>query len=386
MYNLQTFPPRGGNHVHALELIHGFIEAGHEVLVFDDTTAPGVQNYDSDTPGALEAFANACEVLYIRIDGRELGRWPQAADAIALVGNKPVVWEINAPANETLAFSWLGGKRTGVKESWFRKLRRGVHAARKMPGIRKEEKLRRALAGRVDAAICVSTALGRYARDSLGIENVMVLPNGGPLIPSEEIERRCAQRTNKAFTVFYSGSAIYPWQGLDFLAGAVSLAQSRAPDIRFVLAVNQRTECLPGGPNVEIREGLDREGILDAICCADACVALHPQYDWSPYGFHGSPMKLFEYMACMRPVVTSNRGQMAELIEHGENGLLCSDSAEDILQQFIKLKDAPELAARMGRSGWNLIQQDMNWKNNAKKTLDVFERLRIGKPAPTGVA
>ncbi len=375
MYNLQVFPPRGGNHVHALELTKGFIEAGHEVLVFDDPSVPGAQNYESDTPGALEAFADTCDVLYIRIDGRELGRWPEAADAMGMVGNKPVVWEINAPANETLAFSWLGGKRTNVKESWFRKLKRGVHAARKMLGIRKEEKLRRALAGRVDAAICVSTALGRYAKDSLGIENVMVLPNGGPLIPREEIERRRSQRTSKAFTVFYSGSAIYPWQGLDLLAGAISLAQSRAPDIRFVLAVNQRTEYLPDGPNVEIREGLNRESILDSICCADACVALHPEYPWSPYGFHNSPMKLFEYMACMRPVITSNRGQMAELIAHGKNGLLCSDSAEDILQQFIRLRDHPGLAKSMGLSGWNLIQQEMNWKINAEKTIFLFDKL-----------
>ncbi len=377
MYNLQAFPPRGGNHVHAFELTQGFIKAGHQVLVVDDPTMPGVQNYSSNIPGALKAFANTCEVLYIRIDARYLGQWPQVAECMTLVGNKPVVWEVNAPSNETLAFSWLGGKRAGVKESRVRKLQRWVHASRKVPGIRKEEKLRRSLASRVDAAICVSSALANYARVGLGIENVMLLPNGGPLISQEEIERRSAKRTNKGFTVFYSGSAIYPWQGLDFLAEAVKLAQSRALDIRFVLAVNQRTDLLPSGSNVEIREGLDREGILDAICCADACVALHPEYGWSPYGFHGSPMKLFEYMACIRPVVTSNRGQMAELIEHGKDGLLCADSAEDILQQFITLMDTPELAVRLGRSGWELIQRDLNWKMNVSKTLNIFHQISI---------
>ncbi|MDZ7759339.1 MAG: glycosyltransferase family 4 protein [Desulfovermiculus sp.] len=244
-----------------------------------------------------------------------------------------------------------------------------------MPGIRREEKLRRSLASKVDAAICVSTALANYATDGLGIRNVMVLPNAGPLISQEEIEDRQAKRSHKAFTVFYSGSAMYPWQGLDILAGAINLAQSQAPDIRFVLAVNQRTEYLPGGPNVEIREGLNRESILDSICCADACVALHPEYPWSPYGFHNSPMKLFEYMACMRPVVTSNRGQMAELITNGESGLLCSDVVGDILQHFIQLRDQPELAKSMGLSGWNMIQQDMNWENNASKTLSLFHHL-----------
>lgn len=386
MYNLQAFPPRGGNHVHALELVQGFLEAGHQVLVVDDPTMPGAENYDSHSSEALRAFCNAIDVLYIRIDARYLSEWPALAECMAIVaGHKPIVWEINSPANETLAFSWLGGKRAGVGESWLKGIKRRLHATRKLAGIKREEKLRKELCTNVDAAICVSSALGRYASQALGIGNVKVLPNGGPLISEEEITRRESQRVDNAFTVFYSGSAIYPWQGLDFIAKVVVRAQSRAPDIRFVLAVNQRTEYLPAGPNVEIREGLNREGILDSICCADACVALHPDYPWSPYGFHNSPMKLFEYMACMTPVVTSNRAQMAEIIRHGENGLLCDDTADNILDQLIRLRDDPDLAARLGRAGWDLIQQDMSWKHNANKTLELFQRLTENRSA-IGVA
>lgn len=376
MYNLQAFPPRGGNHVHALELVQGFLGAGHQVLVVDDPSMPGAENYQSTDPGFLQDFCKAIDVLYIRIDARYLSDWPSVSECMAMVaGYKPIVWEINSPANETLAFSWLGGKQAGVKESLIKGVKRRLHAFRKLAGIRHEEKLRKELCRNVDAAICVSSALGRYARDALAITNVKVLPNGGPLISEEEIKRRQSAREEKAFTVFYSGSAIYPWQGLDFIANAILRAQSRAPDIRFVLAVNQRTESLPAGPNVEIREGLNRDGILDSICCSDACVALHPDYQWSSYGFHNSPMKLFEYMACMTPVVTSNRAQMAELINHGENGLLCDDSADGILDQLIRLKDDPELAARLGRVGWNMIQREMSWKHNSNTTLALFQQL-----------
>lgn len=386
MYNLQAFPPRGGNHVHALELVQGFLEAGHQVLVVDDPTMPGAENYDSLSSEALRAFCDAIDVLYIRIDARYLSEWPAVAECMAMVaGHKPIVWEINSPANETLAFSWLGGKRAGVRESWLKGIKRRLHATRKLAGIKREEKLRKELCTNVDAAICVSSALGRYASEALGIRNVKVLPNGGPLISQEEIARRESQRVDDAFTVFYSGSAIYPWQGLDFIAKVVVRAQSRAPDIRFVLAVNQRTEYLPAGPNVEIREGLNREGILDSICCADACVALHPDYPWSPYGFHNSPMKLFEYMACMTPVVTSDRAQMAEIIRHRENGLLCGDTADDILDQLIRLRDDPQLAAKLGRAGWDLIQEDMSWKHNANKSLELFQKLTENKRA-IGVA
>ncbi len=374
LYNLNIFPPKGGNHVHALELTQGFLKAGHQVVVLDDPTAPGAWNFSSGEPGAVRAFMEVIDVLYIRIDARYLSDWPQVLECMSLADGIPVIWEINSPANETLAYSWLGGRKAGKKESPLRYARRWVHANRKKPAIVREESLRTSLANKVSTAICVSSALGRYAKEALGIQNVVVLPNGGPLIAEEDIQTRRSKRGDPAFTVFYSGSAIYPWQGMDLMSGAITLAQKDAPDIRFVLAVNQRTDSLPSGPNVQIREHLNRQGIIEAVCASDACVALHPDYPWSPYGFHNSPMKLFEYMACMVPVVTSNRAQMAELIEHRRNGLLCSDAPEDILAQLLWLRDHPDAASDIGRNGWRDIQTRLSWPHNVDMTLRVFEQ------------
>lgn len=372
MYRMHVSPPKGGNHVHALELVQGFLKEGHEVHLLEDPTVPGATSYPGTTEEELKAFVSSVDVLYIRVDARHLGKWPAVEPCMRFAGDRPVVWEINAPANESLAFSWLGGRRLNVKESFFRKLKRRVHALRQMPGIWKEERLRKRLGERVDAAICVSTALQGYARKTLGIDNAIVLPNGGPLISEEEIRQRRAKRSSEQFTVFYSGSAVYPWQGLDYFSAAIELARKRAPDIKFVLAVNQLSEAVPEGPNVEVRQGLDRDEILDAICASDVCVALHPEYFWSPYRFHGSPMKLFEYMACGTAVVTSNRGQMAELIEHGKNGLLSSDSPEDILSQLVALRDDPTLARQLGIAGRQMILSGRSWQDNIARTLNVF--------------
>ncbi|MBC7191041.1 glycosyltransferase family 4 protein [Marinobacter sp.] len=372
MYRMHVSPPKGGNHVHALELVQGFLKEGHEVHLLEDPTVPGAISFPGTTEEELKAFVNSVDVLYIRVDARHLGKWPAIEPCMRLAGDRPVVWEINAPANESLAFSWLGGRRLNVKESFFRKLKRRVHALRQMPGIWKEEKLRKRLGERVDAAICVSTALQGYAQKTLGIDNAIVLPNGGPLISEEEIRQRRAKRSSEQFTVFYSGSAVYPWQGLDYFSAAIELARERAPDIKFVLAVNQLSEAVPEGPNVEVRQGLNREEILDAICASDACVALHPEYFWSPYRFHGSPMKLFEYMACGTAVVTSNRGQMSELIEHGKNGLLSSDSPEDILAQLVAFRDDPTLARQLGIAGRQMILNGRSWQDNVARTLNVF--------------
>ncbi|MEP1216120.1 MAG: glycosyltransferase [Marinobacter sp.] len=375
LYDLQAYPPKGGNHIHVFELIRGFVDSGHNVAVLGDPTMPDVQNFDGEGDASVSAFVAFCDVIYARVDSRSLESWRHLRKAMEEADSSvPVVWEINSPADENLAFSWLGGRQAGQSESWFRWVRRWFHAARQAPGIRREERFRKKLAQRVDAAVCVSSSMGRYAGNKLGIGQVVVAPNGGPLVSEEEIIRRRKNRENDKFTVFYSGSAIYPWQGLDLLAAAIELAKTEAPDIRFVLAVNQRSDNLPQGDNVVIKEKIPRDEVLNEICRADVCIALHPDWYWTPHGVHGSPTKLWEYMACMTPVVTSNRGQMAELVQHEKNGLLTSDEPADILAQIMKLRDDSGLAMAVGRAGWELVQEKLNWPNVARETLDTFHR------------
>lgn len=374
LYELQAYPPRGGNHRHAYEITQRLIDQGHEVAVLDDPTMPRAHRYSSQERGGLEAFVETCDALCLRIDARFLGNLPTLQRCMTLAGDRPVIWEINAPANEALAFSWLGGRTSNRRESPLRWLRRWVHATRQKGGIRREERLRRQLAERVDAAVCVSSALARYAH-WLGIDQALVLPNGGPLLSEEELRQRRDRRQDPRFTVLYSGSALYPWQGLNYLADAIRLARQRVPEMHFVIATNQRSEYVPEGDNVTVLEGLDRDGILDAICQADACVAIHPEYTWSPFGAHYSPMKLFEYMACGTAVVTSRIGQMKELLRDGEDALLCDNHPEDILDKLMQLQAQPEWARQIGQAGWRRIQQELNWPESAHRTAALLQKL-----------
>ncbi len=376
LYDLQVFPPKGGNHRHVLELVEGFLASGHSVFVVGDSTLPGVTNYKDTAPDLLDFMGNI-DILYVRIDARFTRQWQVLADCMDILGSQPVIWEINSPANESLAYSWLGGRIaiSNKKEGPFRTLRRWFHAFRQSPGIWLEEKHRRQLSKNVTAAICVSGAVGRYAISELKIDDVIVLPNGGPMIAESEISQRRLRRQCSRFTVLYSGSAIYPWQGLNYLTRVIKLAETVAPDIMFVLAVNQKVPALSASDNVVILEGLNQEEIRDAICASDVCVALIPEWPWSKHGFHGSPTKLFEYMAFMAPVVTSNHSQMRDLIKDGEDGLLVENDPESILQKLLFVKNNPEHAQRIGRQAWSKIRTEFNWQHNVSETLAVFMRV-----------
>lgn len=376
---MQAYPPRGGNHLHAYELVQGFHAAGHKTFVLGDPTMPNAENVEE---GRLADFLSLIDILYIRIDGRST-RQSKVVNKSVLRSKVPVVWEINAPANEALAFSWLGGKTSTRKESALKVFRRSIHALRQQPRIILEELHRRRLARKVDAAICVSEALATYARQKLKIAKSVALPNGGPLISKHEIDERRSKRKSTAFTILYSGSVIYPWQGMQYIFDVIRLAETEAPDIKFVLAVNTRTPLLPDSKNVEILEGLDRNGILNAVCQADVCIALHPEYTWSKWGFHNSPMKLYEYMACMTASLSSNHGQMKEVITHEVDGLLCSNDAEDILQSILKLQADEPLRKSIAENGWLRVQTELNWKQNAGTSLALFEELAGKEQSPT---
>ena len=368
-YDMHAYPTKGGNHRHAFELINGFCERGHVVKVFDDPTMPKVINYEKSD---LDGFLSDIDILYIRIDGRAV-RGHTSCELVmkACPSSVPIVWEINAPANESLAFSWLGGKTGSGEESGWKRFKRFLHASKKMPAIFFEERVRKQLAPKVDAAICVSSALVNYAKNGLGIAHSICMPNGGPLIPREEIDDRRKSKVNEQFTVFYSGSAIYPWQGLDLLVSVARLAQEQQLPIRFVLAVNQAAE-LDYPPNLIILEGLNRDQILNEICTSDICVSIHPEYPWSKWGFHNSPMKLFEYMACGTASLVSDHGQMNDLIADGKNGYLTSNEPSAILEKIIQIKSSGDERFRVGDAGYDLIQSQMNWLAVVDKTLMAF--------------
>jgi glycosyltransferase involved in cell wall biosynthesis len=88
-------------------------------------------------------------------------------------------------------------------------------------------------------------------------------------------------------------------------------------------------------------------------------------------------MKLFEYMACMRPVVASNHGQMSDIINDGENGLLCENKPEEILAKLLFLRDNPQKAHEIARKGWELVQREYNWPHNVAETLALFEQVLL---------
>jgi colanic acid biosynthesis glycosyl transferase WcaI len=76
----------------------------------------------------------------------------------------------------------------------------------------------------------------------------------------------------------------------------------------------------------------------------------------------GTPLKLFDYMACGLPVVANHIGGWTELIEKEGVGLLSKDDPTDFAQSIDMLLGDDSLWHKMHNSAINLIKTKYNWQ------------------------
>lgn len=108
------------------------------------------------------------------------------------------------------------------------------------------------------------------------------------------------------------------------------------------------------------------------IAAADVCLA--------PYhtaGFHGnevafSTLKIPEYMACERPVISVPSGNIRALITEGLNGFLFNNDAQSWSQFLAQMPDREHLS-RMGQAAAPAVAH-LNWHATARKYLDLAAR------------
>lgn len=125
--------------------------------------------------------------------------------------------------------------------------------------------------------------------------------------------------------VGFSGS-LKPWHGLEDLIEAFGLLQDRSMPCQLLIVgdgpMQSWIDGYAKGSNlshlIHLTGWMPHDRIPEFIRRMDIAVAPYPNID----EFYFSPLKLFEYMACGRPVVASSIGQITEVIEHGRNGIL----------------------------------------------------------------
>jgi colanic acid biosynthesis glycosyl transferase WcaI len=237
--------------------------------------------------------------------------------------------------------------------------------------------------------ICCTTGsfMETVAERGAPTDRLMLLPNGAdlnlfrPLPPDNETAAAAFKGLEGKFVVLYSG-LLGIKHGLETVLGAASLLQDD-PDVRVcLLGSGARQEALR---EEAARRNLDNVVFLGErpvdevpaiLARADVCVsALLPE----PYLEKIISVKLFEYMACEKPVIASQAGEGARRVEESRAGLVTPPGDERALAEAVRsLKRDPLRRREMGAAGRRYVETHYSRSRWAVRFVDAVEGIANG--------
>jgi glycosyltransferase involved in cell wall biosynthesis len=206
-------------------------------------------------------------------------------------------------------------------------------------------------------------------------EKIAIIPNGAALEemagPEERrrIRRRCGL-AEEATVVGFVGS-FNVFHGIQDLLRVIPQTSGRDSEVRYLLVGGGGGLEEMAREFAEENEAVVRTGIVapsdvpSFLAAMDIGVAPYAPHD----NFYFSPIKIFEYMASGLLVVAPSLGQISELIQHDDTGLLYDPAESGGLERCIRhaLSLSAEERRRIGGNARRAIEERFTWHHAAER-------------------
>lgn len=231
--------------------------------------------------------------------------------------------------------------------------------------------------------VCVSDPLKQLVTQRLGVptEKVAVVPNG---VDTEFFRPTSAPRLFEGFTIVYVGG-LEPWQGVDaLLHGICTVREREGVVIHAVIAgdgpVRRNLERLNAELGltdcVRFLGAVPREAIPPIIAACDMGYSGHTESQGR--AVFRSPLKLYEYMAMARPVLSSSIADARQLVVPGETGFLFdAESGESLSLALGQAYAARDRLPAMGERARAQVEQHHSWKARCRQIVDCAQRVAL---------
>jgi glycosyltransferase involved in cell wall biosynthesis len=218
----------------------------------------------------------------------------------------------------------------------------------------------------------------------LAADAVEVIENGvdpelfNPAVSGREIRTKLGLEDR--YVLGFIGS-FKPWHGVGHLVEIGNVLNDRIPNLAVLLVGS-------GGAQETYRDQIRQRGLEDVFVFAghvehgeipkylaamDVLMSPHAKEGFIGE-FHGSPLKIFEYMAMGKPIVAAPLGQIGTIIEDGISGyLIPSEDTAAVANVVCSLFAEPELSARLGRNAVERVRDCYTWDVNARRVIELCE-------------
>ena len=220
--------------------------------------------------------------------------------------------------------------------------------------------------------------MGKYA---LSEKKIIVVPNGANTDLFRPLNIKRAKKEldldDKSFYVIFVGYLVQ-WQGVDRLINAAPFVLKEVPNTKFIIvgegrilnALKKQVEELDITDKFIFTGKVPYEIIPLYINACDVCITLK-----TPMKSGFSPLKLYEYMSCAKPVVATNTPSF-DILEGYSAGILADPKKTmEVTNAISRLLLNERLRIEMGKNGRKLVEEKYSWRRAAKDVVHVCEEV-----------
>lgn len=237
------------------------------------------------------------------------------------------------------------------------------------------EKIELKIIQNADRIFCVSNQIrDYYVTRGVSYHKIQVITNGvdvsrfNPHVPYHTVREMYGLKDKTV--IGFVGSFHY-WHGVYNLIHLIKEIINLNPNVVFLLvghggALKSSLDEFVRENNLKNRvfcTGLiAHENVPSYINAMDIVVAPYPPLDF----FYYSPVKIYEYMACGKAIVTTEMGQISELIRNGITGFLCEPGNMKVLIDTVQLLvQNREKRVSIGENAMKHIIHNHTWAHKA---------------------
>jgi glycosyltransferase involved in cell wall biosynthesis len=191
---------------------------------------------------------------------------------------------------------------------------------------------------------------------------------------SSDLSCQETSKIDNQFIVHWHGY-IVPFYGLETVIKSAKILENHK-DIKFqiVTRFNSKYEKIKklvqklNLDNIKFYPETDYHGIAKFINQADICLGVFGNNKKAQVVI---PNKIYESIACAKPVITANHEVIKELFIDKENILLTKqEDPEDLAEKILQLKQEPNLLENIALAGHNIYLNKLQPKQIVKELID----------------
>ncbi|MEA2096114.1 MAG: glycosyltransferase family 4 protein [Candidatus Cloacimonadota bacterium] len=230
---------------------------------------------------------------------------------------------------------------------------------------------------RVDHTIVVvEESKDRLIKKGISENKISIVSNTPDLTIFNEKSGMTDDHFSDKFKILYVGY-IDGGRGLDTAIKAIPILKEKLNNFCLIIAGEGEylEELKKIANNLGIKKYVIFLGWVDSklvpsyIRSSDVCIVPHDATDFVNSTI---PNKLFDYMACKKPVIVSDAAPLRRIVNEAECGMVFrSKDIEDFAEKVIQLKDL-SVRTKKGMNGFAAINSKYNWRHDSQILREIF--------------